>query len=135
MVKNAKHVETPSQFTDVLRHFVATAHQPFEKDRGVVLLDERRPWSSVCSVGYLCNQTELCVIEVFIELALRRNFLAGACPVMIKGIGGPGAPHHLEFNEDWSNSAAVSKAFALGRTDALLSRTCRATWIPAWSWP
>ena len=28
---------------------------------------------------------------------LRRDFLAGAVPVTLQGMGGPGAPHHFEF--------------------------------------
>lgn len=28
---------------------------------------------------------------------LRKGFLAQAVPVMLQGVGGPGAPHHFEF--------------------------------------
>ena len=28
----------------------------------------------------------------------RKEFLSGACPIMLSGIGGPGAPHHFEIS-------------------------------------
>ena len=71
-------------FADVLRQFVAQIHRPHEPERVVVLMDENRPWPLV----FVC-----CALLYF----LRRDFLSGACPVAIQGMGGPGAPHHYEF--------------------------------------
>ena len=31
--------------------------------------------------------------------SLRRGFLAEAVPIMLQGIGGPGAPHYFEFQK------------------------------------
>ncbi|CAL1165648.1 unnamed protein product [Cladocopium goreaui] len=66
LVKHGKQVETPKDFRHLIQKFCSTAHRPFENERAVVLLDQHRPW---------------------------RDFLAGAVPVMLQGIGGPGAPH------------------------------------------
>ena len=40
---------------------------------------------------------------------LRRGFLSGACPVMLQGTGGPGAPHHFEFNRRESFGFLISQ--------------------------
>ena len=38
---------------------------------------------------------------------LRKEFLSGAVPVMLQGMGGPGAPHQFDINrrEDLGNFA------------------------------
>ena len=43
--------------------------------------------------------------------AARKEFLAGAVPVTLQGIGGPGAPHHFEFSrrEDLGSLALLKK--------------------------
>lgn len=45
---------------------------------------------------YLDIASELQIVSLVLLLP-RRGFLSEAVPVMLQGIGGPGAPHHFEF--------------------------------------
>ncbi|CAK9000170.1 unnamed protein product [Durusdinium trenchii] len=53
IVRHARHIENPAQFTDAIYNFCKGAH--------------------------------------------RKGFLSESAPVMLTGVGGPGAPHHYEF--------------------------------------
>lgn len=121
LIKHGRVLQTPSAFKDLIERFCNPADRPFEAQRSVTLMDQHRPWNlHLAMANILLNH--LIIVNIIVSFFVSRIslamqfqvgccsgeiFLAAAVPVMLGGIGGPGAPHHFEISrrEDLGPSA------------------------------